>query len=182
MRNNPHKSLLLSWPILSSFTRRVFLPTLLVTAYYNYLIRSVTSCSEEGKGETLFSKLKSCFEECWFHLGGGLHYSQLEWNPKVISLQNFGSRHLSTPESSCKINSHFHASAFSGFSWARKVKDCFCAFSSLTDWGGAVCAFGKLIQSKPVSRAVPGAPPASSVRRASTFLPYALGHCCGSHL
>lgn len=105
--------------------------TLLAKAYYNYLIRSVTSCSKERKDETLFSKLKLCFQEC-FHLGGGLRYSQLKWNPKIISSQNFGSQHLSALESSCKINSHFHTSASSGFSWTRKVRDCFCAFSSLT--------------------------------------------------
>lgn len=44
----------------------------------------------------------------------------------------FRSRHLSAPESSWKAISSFHKSAFWGFSWTKRVRESFCAFSSLT--------------------------------------------------
>lgn len=103
----------------------------------------------------LFSQVKFCFQKCQFlpevtYAILSLNETQKSSLPRILVVKVWVLQKVLS-----RLTLIFHIPALSGFSWTRKVRGCFCAFSSL--WESQVCAFGKFTQSKPVSGTETGA-------------------------
>lgn len=135
VRNNPHKSLLLLWPILFSFTHS-FSSLPFKLKHITIIWLDLLHAALWSKMMRLSSQVKFCFQKCQFHPDVTCTYSlslneiQKSSLPRILVVNIWVLQKVLA-----RLTLIFHIPALSGFSWAGKVRSCFCAFSSLAVLG-----------------------------------------------
>lgn len=120
----------------------------------------------------LFSQVKFCFQKCQFrpevtYTILSLNETQKSSLPRILVVKVWVLQKVLS-----RLTLIFHIPALSGFSWTRKVRGCFCAFSSLAVLGEPSLCLWEVTQSKPVSGTEPGALLAPSLDLSAFWLPF----------